>query len=412
MTVESRASKSSVRQRYEEIKQSRLSLDLTRGKPSAEQLTLSNDLLGILGPGDFRGEDGTDCRNYGGLEGLAEARALFGALLEVKADHVFAGDNSSLSMMYETIVHALLHGVPDGARPWRDDRPRFLCPTPGYDRHFAICEHLGVEMIPVAMNAEGPDLEAVEREVRDPRVKGMWLVPKYGNPTGVTVSSSVVQQLARMKTAAADFRILWDNAYLVHDLEEPGDHLTNGLAEGERAGNSNRFIAYASFSKITFAGAGVAAMASSEANTAWLRKHHSMTTIGPDKLNQLRHVRFLKNADGVRALMRKHAAILRPKFELVQRVLEEELGGTGLATWTKPRGGYFVSLDTQPGHAAKVVQLAAEAGVKLTPAGSAFPYRKDPLDRNIRIAPSFPSVPELERAMRVVAVSTLVAAAG
>jgi DNA-binding transcriptional MocR family regulator len=412
MTVESRASKSSVRQRYEEIKQSRLSLDLTRGKPSAEQLTLSNDLLGILGPGDFRAEDGTDCRNYGGLEGLAEARALFGALLEVKADHVFAGGNSSLSMMYETIVHALLHGVPDGARPWRDDRPRFLCPTPGYDRHFAICEHLGVEMIPVAMNAEGPDLEAVEREVRDARVKGMWLVPKYGNPTGVTVSSSVVQQLARMKTAAPDFRILWDNAYLVHDLEEPGDHLTNGLAEGERAGNGNRFIAYASFSKITFAGAGAAAMASSEANTAWMRKHHSMTTIGPDKLNQLRHVRFLKNADGVRALMRKHAAILRPKFELVQRVLEEELGGTGLATWTKPRGGYFVSLDTQPGHAAKVVQLAAEAGVKLTPAGSAFPYRKDPLDRNIRIAPSFPSVPELERAMRVVAVSTLVAAAG
>jgi DNA-binding transcriptional MocR family regulator len=408
--AESRASKSSAWQRYEEVKQSRLSLDLTRGKPSPEQLALSNDLLRVLEPADFRAEDGTDCRNYGGLEGLPEARALFGALLEVKPDHVFAGDNSSLLMMYETLVHALLHGVPDGARPWRDDRPRFLCPSPGYDRHFAICEHLGMEMIPVAMNAEGPDLDAVEREVRDERVKGMWIVPKYGNPTGVTLSPSVVQRLARMKTVAPDFRILWDNAYLVHDLGDSGDELMNGLAEGERAGNGNRFVAYASFSKITFAGAGVAAMASSESNMAWMRKHHAMTTIGPDKINQLRHVRFLKNADGVRALMRKHAAILRPKFELVQRVLEQELGGTGLATWTKPRGGYFVSLDTQPGRAAKVVQLAADAGVKLTPAGSAFPYRKDPLDRNIRIAPSFPSVPELERAIQVLAVSILVAA--
>jgi len=321
-----------------------------------------------------------------------------------------AAENSSLSLMYHTLALAMLHGVPDGSRPWAEQKPRFLCPSPGYDRHFSVCEDLGIEMIPVAMTPEGPDMEAVERlAASDERIKGLWIVPKYGNPTGVTLSPAVVSGLAKMKTAARDFRIMWDNAYAVHDLSETPDTLANGFVEAEKAGHPSRLWLYASFSKVTFAGAGVAAMASDAANLAWMRKHHANVTIGPDKLNQLRHARFLKTAQGVRDHMRKHANILRPKFELVQRVLDRELGGARLAEWTKPRGGYFVSLDTQPGRAARVVKLAADAGVKLTPAGSAFPHRRDPADRNIRIAPSFPSVSELERAMDVLAVSIVCA---
>jgi DNA-binding transcriptional MocR family regulator len=399
----------SVQKQYAEIKQSKLSLDLTRGKPSGEQLSLCDEMQRALGPLDYRAADGTDCRNYGGLDGIAEARELFGALLEVSADRVLAAGNSSLTLMHDTLVYALLHGVPGGKGPWSAQAPRFLCPSPGYDRHFAICEHLGIEMLPVGMNAEGPDMEAVRKLVADGRVKGMWLVPKYGNPTGVTLSAPVVRELARMKTAAPDFRIMWDNAYAVHDLEEPGVALENGLLAGDAAGNADRFLTYASLSKVTVAGAGIAAMAASAANLAWMRGHLGFATIGPDKMNQLRHVRFLKNADGVRALMRKHAAILKPKFELVERVLQGDLGGSDLATWTKPRGGYFVSLDVRPGQATKVVRLAGEAGVKLTPAGSSFPYRKDPRDTNIRLAPSFPSLPELERAMQVLTLSIRVA---
>jgi DNA-binding transcriptional MocR family regulator len=265
-------------------------------------------------------------------------------------------------------------------------------------------------MIPIAMTAEGPDLTQIERLVaEDPRIKGMWLVPKYSNPTGGTLSRDVVRNLARMKTAAPDFRILWDNAYVVHDLFDPGDVLENAYLACEESGNADRLWMYASFSKITFAGSSLAAMGASPSNLAWMLKHHAMTTIGPDKLVQLRHVAFLENAEGVRAHMKRHAALLRPKFETVQRILETELGGTGLATWTKPRGGYFVSLDTKPGFAKRVVELAANVGVKLTPAGSAFPYKKDPLDSNIRIAPSYPSMAELERAMEVLAVSVLCA---
>jgi DNA-binding transcriptional MocR family regulator len=409
---ESRVSPTDVWKRYEEMKHNPASLDLTRGKPAPEQLDLSSELMTILGPNDYRAADGTDCRNYGGLEGLPEMRALFGELLEVKPDQVMAAENSSLSLMYHTLAQAMLHGVPDGSRPWADQKPRFLCPCPGYDRHFSICEDLGIEMIPVAMTPEGPNMEAVERLVAsDESIKGLWIVPKYGNPTGVTLSASVVSGLARMKTAAPDFRIMWDNAYAVHDLNDTPDTLANGLAEAEMAGRNNRLWLYASFSKVTFAGASVAAMASSVANIAWMRKHRANVTIGPDKLNQLRHTRFLKSAQGVRNHMRKHAAILRPKFEVVQRVLQRELGATGLAEWTRPRGGYFVSLDTQPGRAARVVKLAADAGVKLTPAGSAFPRGKDPFDRNIRIAPSFPTVSELERAMGVLAVSIACASA-
>jgi DNA-binding transcriptional MocR family regulator len=387
-------------------------LDLTRGKPAPEQLDLSNDLLTVLGPKDYRAADGTDCRNYGGLDGLPEARALFAELLDVKADRVMVADNSSLALMYETLAHAVVQGVPGGTRPWREQRPQFLCPSPGYDRHFSICESLGIEMIAVSMVGEGPDMEAVEKlAAADERVKGLWIVPKYGNPTGVTLSDDVVKRLARMKTAAPDFRVMWDNAYAVHDLHDRPDVLLNGLAAAEETGNADRFWAYTSLSKVTFAGAAIAAMASSEPNLAWMRKHHANVTIGPDKMNQLRHVRFLKDAHGVRAHMRKHAAILRPKFALVQTILERELGGTGLANWTQPHGGYFVSLDTQPGRAARVVKMAADAGVKLTPAGSAFPYKKDRIDRNIRVAPSFPSVQELERAIEVLAVSVVCASA-
>jgi len=317
-----------------------------------------------------------------------------------------------LALMYETLAHSVLNGVPDGRGAWREQRPRFLCPSPGYDRHFSICEDLGIEMITVGMTDDGPDMDEVERlAAADDRIKGLWTVPKYSNPTGVTLSADAVRRLAVMKTAAADFRVMWDNAYAVHELTETPDTLDCGLAAGEKAGHPNRFWVFSSFSKVTLAGGSVSAMASSPANIDWMRKHHANVTIGPDKLNQLRHVRFLKNADGVRAHMRKHAAILRPKFDAVERVLERELGGTGLATWTKPKGGYFVSLDTQPGRAARVVKLAADAGVKLTPAGSAFPYRKDPHDRNIRVAPSFPALADIEPAIEILASAVLVASA-
>lgn len=408
---------SEARRRYAELKQSPVALDITRGKPSAEQLELSAGLLTILGPGDFRSADGADCRNYGLLDGLPEVRALFAAMLDVRPDQVMAGGNSSLELMHETVVHALLHGVPGGSGAWLTQRPRFLCPVPGYDRHFSMLENLGVEMISVPMTPAGPDMEMVERLVAsDASIKGMWALPRYGNPTGITYAPEVVTALARMKTAAPDFRILWDDAYAVHHLEDAGDELPNVLALAEAAGNADRFVIFTSLSKVTFAGAGVAAMAASQGNLDWMRKHRSMATIGPDKLNQLRHARFFPTADALRAHMKKHAAVLRPRFACVERVLGAELvaqpGATALASWTRPRGGYFVSLDTLDGRAARVVKLAADAGLKLTPAGSAFPYRKDPRDRNIRIAPSFATLPELERAMEVLAVAIVCASAG
>lgn len=398
--------------RYEQMKRNPVALDITRGKPSAEQLDLSADLLTILGPNDYKSADGTDCRNYGGLDGLPEARSLFAGMLEVRPDQVLAGGNSSLSLMHDSLVHALLHGVPDGSGPWLPQRPRFLCPVPGYDRHFSMLQNFGIEMIDVPLTPAGPDMEMVERLVAtDASIKGMWALPKYGNPTGLTFAPEVVAALARMKAAAPDFRIFWDDAYTVHDLNDTPDVLANAFALGEAAENANRFLVYTSFSKVTFAGAGVAAMAGSQANLDWMRKHTSMATIGPDKLNQLRHVRFFKDLDAIRDHMKKHAAILRPKFACVERVLGQALGDSGLATWTRPRGGYFVSLDTLPGRATRVVKMAADVGLKLTPAGSAFPHRKDPLDRNIRVAPSFPTLPELERAMEVLAVAIICAGA-
>ena len=302
------------REKYEEMKAKPVAFDLTRGKPCAEQLDLSVGLLTVLGKGDWKSADGTDCRNYGGLEGLKELRALFAEVLEVPADRVLVEGSSSLTLMHDTIVHAVLHGVPDGSGPWVPAQTRFLCPAPGYDRHFSICEHLGIEMVSVPMLPAGPDMDEVEKLVAaDPRIKGMWIVPKYGNPTGTTLSSEVVERLARMKTAAPDFRVMWDNAYAIHDLSDSPDPLANVYAAAEKAGTANRFLQYTSLSKVTFAGAGLAAMAASQANVEWMKKQLSFSTIGPDKINQLRHARFFPSAAELRAHMKKHGAILRPK---------------------------------------------------------------------------------------------------
>jgi DNA-binding transcriptional MocR family regulator len=392
--------------RYAEFKSKKLRLDMTRGKPSSEQLDLSAGLLTNLSTSDYAAGDGTDTRNYGGLDGLPEMKAIFAEMLETTAAQVIVGGNSSLQMMHDAIVRALTHGVPDGAGPWyRLPKVKFLCPTPGYDRHFAICEHHGIEMIGVALNGDGPDMDEVERLVAvDPAIKGMWTVPKYSNPTGITYSDAVVSRLAAMRTAAPDFRLFWDNAYAVHDLYPEGDRLRDILATAAAAGNPNRPLVFASTSKVSFAGAGVAAIAASAANIADAKRHAGIQTIGPDKVNQLRHVRFFKNLAGVHAQMARHADLLRPKFEAVGKIFDAELGGKGIATWTRPRGGYFVSLDTLDGCASAVVRLADEAGVKLTGAGATFPYGRDPRDRNIRIAPSLPPLQQVELAMQVVAV--------
>ncbi len=401
---------------YEErlatIRQKELRLDMTRGKPSSEQLDLAKGLATILDDGDYTSADGTDARNYGGLDGLPEMKALFAEMLDTRPANIIVGGNSSLTMMHDVVVRALLHGVPGGDAPWSKSKIKFLCPSPGYDRHFAICEHHGIEMITIPLGPEGPDVEtAAELVAGDASIKAMWCVPKYSNPTGATYSSDVVHGLAAMKSAAPDFRLLWDNAYAVHDLYETTDPLDEILAACAKAGNPDRAIEFASTSKISFAGAGVAALASSSANVADAKKHLFVQTIGPDKLNQLRHVRFFKTMAGIRAHMQKQAALLRPKFEMVTRVLDRELGGASLASWTRPRGGYFLSLDTLDGCASEVVKLAEEAGVKLTPAGATFPYGRDPNDRNIRIAPSLPPPSQVERAMEVVSLCILLASA-
>jgi DNA-binding transcriptional MocR family regulator len=397
---------------YSAVKQQGLKLDMTRGKPSNEQLDLANGLLTVLGAGEYKAADGTDTRNYGGLDGLPEMKAIFADLLETTPANVIVGGASSLTMMHDAVVRALLHGVPDGDGPWSKSKIKFLCPAPGYDRHFAICQHHGIEMITVDLDANGPDMATVEKLVAgDASIKGMWCVPKYSNPTGETYSAETVRRLAAMRAAAPDFRLFWDNAYAVHDLEATSDPLVEILAACAKAGNQNRPLEFASTSKISFANAGVAALVTSAANVADAKKHLAIQTIGPDKVNQLRHVRFFKDAAGIKQHMQKHAALLRPKFEAVTRVFERELGGSGLATWTKPRGGYFVSLDTLDGCASEVVKLADEAGVKLTPAGATFPLGKDPRNRNIRIAPSLPPASQVETAMAVVTLCVQLASA-
>jgi DNA-binding transcriptional MocR family regulator len=393
-------------ERYQACQSQNLKLDMTRGKPSSEQLNLS---LGLLECGDskhYLAEDGTDCRNYGGVDGIPEAKNLFAQYLEVEPDEIIIGGNASLALIHDTIMRAMFRGVGDGHTPWvKLPGVKFLCPSPGYDRHFSILEYFNIEMIPVEMTENGPDMGKVEALVQDDKsVKGIVCVPRYSNPTGITYSDEVVDRLACMKTQAGDFRIFWDNAYNAHHLTDQPERLKNILTACKQAGNPERVWMFGSTSKITFAGAGIALMAGSKKNVDLARQQISFQTIGPDKMNQLRHVRFLKQVEGIDGLMKQHAAILKPKFDMVQSVLEKELGGKNIAHWSKPKGGYFVSLNTMEGCAKEVVSMAAQAGVKLTPAGATFPYGKDPLDRNIRIAPSFPSVDEIRQAMEVLAI--------
>lgn len=386
---------------YQQLKKKGLKLDLTRGKPSPDQLELSSALLTLDITKADLADYGIDVRNYGGLDGFAKAKALFSQLVDAPPEQTILGGNSSLTLMHDTMVRNLMFGNTESDRPWQASSPvSFICPVPGYDRHFSICEHLGIKMIPVTMTDDGPDMDQVEQLVaKDASIKGMWCVPKYSNPTGITYSEATVSRLAAMTCAAPDFRIFWDNAYSVHFLKEEPTPLRSILAACHEAGHPNRVYVFASTSKITFAGAGVAVMAASEANVADIHRHLKIQTIGPDKINIARHLKFFKNMEGVKAHMARHAQLIEPKFHKVADILERELGPCGVAHWTKPVGGYFISLDTQPGIAAKTISLAAEIGIKLTPAGSTYPYRKDPEDKNIRIAPTFPGLAEVEEAI-------------
>jgi DNA-binding transcriptional MocR family regulator len=396
-------------QAYDRLKDAGLALDLTRGKPSAEQLDLSSDLLTL--PGEHRAADGTDTRNYGGLTGLLDLREMFAELLHVPVSQLLAGDNASLALMHDTLVFALLLGTPDSAQAWsREERVTFICPVPGYDRHFALLEQYGIDMVNVEMLADGPDMAAVRELVKDPTVKGIWIVPTYSNPTGATVSEAVAAELAAMDTAAPDFRIFWDNAYALHHLTEERTKTADILGLCSASGHPNRPLLFASTSKITFAGSGVSFLAGSPDNIDWYLKYIAKRTIGPDKVNHLRHARYLGDADGVVELMDRHRAILAPKFDAVLEVLRSRLGPYGVASWTEPTGGYFVSLDVVDGTASRVVQLAKDVGVALTPAGASFPYGKDPNDRNIRLAPSFPSIEDVKASMDCVATCVLLAA--
>ncbi|MBD8507193.1 aminotransferase class I/II-fold pyridoxal phosphate-dependent enzyme [Hoyosella sp. G463] len=400
-----------LRDQYSQLRARQLDLNLTRGKPAPEQLDLSAELLALPGA-DYRDGNGLDCRNYGGLDGLPELRAIFGELLKVPTSQLLAGNNSSLEMMHDTIVYQLLHGNVDSARPWSaEPGVKFLCPSPGYDRHFAICEHFGIEMLPVPMRPDGPDMDVVTELVNDPQVKGIWCVPIYSNPTGVTFSEETVRALATMPTGAHDFRIYWDNAYVVHPLTDAEAPVHDILGMAADAGHPNRPLVFASTSKITFAGSGVGFLGSSSENIDWYKKNLGFSSIGPDKLNQLRHLRFFKDAAGVRAHMAKHREILAPKFNAVLDILDSRLSDAKVATWTHPDGGYFINLDVVEGTAKRVVQLAKEAGISLTAAGASFPYGKDPANCNIRLAPSFPALEEIRVAMDGVATCVLLAAA-
>ncbi|WP_433158886.1 aminotransferase class I/II-fold pyridoxal phosphate-dependent enzyme [Kribbella sp. CA-247076] len=399
------------RQEYDALVARGLELDLTRGKPSPRQLDLANAMLEQ--PVGAVSAAGVDLRNYGGLEGLPELRAIFADALQVPVDQLLAAGNSSLELMHDAVVFALLGVVPGAERRWADvEGLTFLCPVPGYDRHFGICERFGIRMIPVPMTPEGPDLDVVERLVAgDPAIKGMWCVPKYSNPDGTVYSDETVRRLAAMETAAPDFRIFWDNAYAVHHLTDTETGIAGLLALAAGHGHPDRVFVFGSSSKITFAGAGVAFFGSSPANLEWWLSHTVKRSIGPDKLNQLRHVQFLRDADGLRTHMRNLADLIRPKFEAVDKILSAELGGTGLASWTSPAGGYFITLQVPPGCARAVVAKAKEAGIALTPAGASHPYGDDPDDRVIRIAPTFPELPEVEAAISAVATCVRLVAA-
>ena len=399
-----------VETQYQAFKQKGLKLDMSRGKPSPEQLDLSNALLGAME--SFHAADGTDTRNYGGALGLPEARALFGELLELPASQVVVDGSKSLSIMHDVIAFHLLYGATGHPR-WVSQEPvSFLCPVPGYDRHFGICEALGIKMINIPMGDAGPDMDLVEKLVAgDASIKGMWCVPKYANPSGTVYSDRVVRRLAAMTTVAPDFRLLWDDAYRFHHLSTENITIPNMLEECASAGNPDRAFVFASTSKITFAGSGLAAMAASPANIAWWQKHSSVRAIGPDKVNQLRHVQFLKNRATVEALMEKHRQLLKPKFDAVHAQFAQQLDGMDGVSWSHPKGGYFIDLLTPPGMAKRTVALAKELGIVLTTAGAAFPYGVDPQDRHIRIAPSFPSLSEITLAAEGIALSLRMAAA-
>ena len=388
-----------------------LKLDMSRGKPAPAQLDMSEDLFTVLSKTADVADVTPDVRNYGGMDGIPEMKALFAEMLGVKTSEVVVGGNASLTMMFDMVSRSVTHGVM-GSTPWcKLPEVKFLCPVPGYDRHFGICECFGIKMIPIAMDENGPDMAEVKKYVEnDASVKGIWCVPKYSNPSGITYSDDVVRAFAALNPAAEDFRIFWDNAYCVHDLYDTSDSLLNILDECRKAGKEDMCYIFASTSKITFPGAGVAVMAMSEANVASNKKVLTYQMIGPDKINQLRHVRYFKNLDGIKAHMKKHAAIMAPKFDMVIDTLNAELSGLDIAAWTKPNGGYFISLDVVVGSAKRVHKLMAEAGVVMTGCGATFPYGNDPQDANLRIAPSYPTVAELETASKLLCLCVKLAA--
>lgn len=398
------------RQQYDELKARNLNLDLTRGKPSSEQLDFSNALLSLPGEGDYTDNTGADVRNYGGLTGIADIRELWAEALGIDPDNLIAGDSSSLNIMFDLISWSYIWGNNDSPRPWKDEETvKWICPVPGYDRHFSITEHFGFEMIQVPMTPTGPDMDAVEELVKDPQVKGMWTVPVFGNPTGVTFAPEVVEKLAAMETAAPDFRIVWDNAYAIHSLTGAKPDSPDVIALAEKHGNPNRFWYMSSTSKITLAGSGVAFFASSKANLEWYASHASIRGIGPNKVNQLAHARLLGDVQGLHTHMKQHAASLAPKFEAVIGILQDRLGEFGVAQWTEPEGGYFISLDVLDGSATRVWELAKDAGITLTKAGASFPHGVDEKDQNIRLAPSLPPLDEVRTAMDGVATCVLLA---
>ena len=400
-----------VREQYAALQAKGLKLDLTRGKPSAEQLDFANELLDLPGKDNYADSNGADVRNYGGAMGIPDIRNLWADVLGVDPALVIAGDASSLNIMFDLVSYSYTFGNNDSPRPWKDEEKlKWICPVPGYDRHFAITELFGFELLTVPMGEGGPDMDAVEELAKDPQVKGMWTVPTFSNPTGTVYSRETIDRLAQMETGAPDFRIVWDNAYAVHTLTDEFPENPDVLQIAAAAGHPNRFWYMSSTSKITHAGSGVAFFASSAENLAWYTKIAGVRGIGPNKVNQLAHARYFHDAEGVRMVMRKHAGSLAPKFEAVERALEERLGGYDIATWTRPEGGYFVSLDVPEGTATRVWQLAKEAGINLTQAGSPFPLHDDPQDRTLRLAPSMPPLDEVAEAMDGVALCVLLAA--